>query len=88
MDEGVHLLNFFFLDELSRVEILDLSSNLRIIAGRIESRDSADPRLSGAQRFPGLLHPDSKRSYQSETGHHHTSGRSIVHTYGSVMPSL
>jgi len=79
VDEGVHLLDFFFLDELGRIEVFDFSRNLRIVTGRIESRDAADTRLPGAQRLPSLVYSGAQRSHQSKAGYHDTSDGSILH---------
>ena len=80
VDEGVHLLDFFFLDELRRIEILHLGGNLRIVSARIESRDSADAGLAGAKGLPRLVYAGTKRCHQAKTGHYHTSDGAIVHT--------
>ena len=41
LDEDVHLLDVFLLDELQRVEALDLRRDLRREAGDVEPRDAA-----------------------------------------------
>ena len=52
LDEDVHLLDVFLLDELQRVEALDLRRDLRREAGDVELGDRADAALPGQQRRP------------------------------------
>ena len=47
VDEAAHLLDFFFLDELKRVEVMDLGGDLTGKGGRVESGNAADTALAG-----------------------------------------
>ena len=46
MDETSHLFQFFFLDELQRVEVLDLGRDLASKIAGIELRDACNPALA------------------------------------------
>ena len=55
VDERVHLLDLFGVDEVGGVEVLDLGGDPAVEEGRIESRDAADARLPSDEGGPGLL---------------------------------
>ena len=55
MDEAAHLLQFFFLDELQRVEILDFSRDLAGELGCIKLRDACHAALACEQVAPDLF---------------------------------
>ena len=55
MDEAAHLLQFFFLDELQRVEILDFSRDLAGELGCIKLRDACPAALACEQVASDLL---------------------------------
>src|SRR5581483_4367095 len=53
--EASHLLQFFFLDKIEGVEILDLGGNLAGKLGGIELGDAGSTALPSQQIAPGLL---------------------------------
>ena len=52
LDEDVHLLDVFLLDELQRVEALDFARDARRELRRVELGDRSDAALPGAERRP------------------------------------
>ena len=86
VDEGIHLFDFFFLDELGRIEIFHFARNLGVIVGRIEFRDSADAGLAGADGLPRFFDACPERSDQPQTGHHNASGGTITHHALGLRP--
>ena len=54
VDEGVHLLDFFLLHELRRVEVSDFPRDAGRVPGCFESRDSSHSGSSGEQTLPGF----------------------------------
>ena len=52
LDEDVHLLDVFLLDELQRVEAPDLARDLGRELRRVELRDGLDAAPAGQQRRP------------------------------------
>ena len=52
MDERVHLLDFFFLDELQRIEVFDLARDANRKGGNVKAGDRADPAATRAA-IPG-----------------------------------
>src|SRR6476660_7145311 len=79
VDEGIHLLNVFLLDELGRIEIFDLTGNLGIIPGRIELRDPTDPRLTGTDRLPCLVDACPERGHETQASDDTASLCTITH---------
>ena len=73
VDEQVHLLDFFFLDERGGIKVRDFSGDLAGIVGGVESSDPGNAGFAGAERFPGLLQAGAERRDQSHPGHHHPS---------------
>ena len=69
LDEDVHLLDVFLLDELQRIEVLHLAREPRRERRRVEAGDRAD-----AARCPRRAHPsspgaDADRRHQADAGH-------------------
>ena len=65
LNEDVHLLDVFLLDEVQRVESLDLRGNLRRVPGDVELGDTRDPRCPGQQlpaRSPPVPMPSDDTS--------------------------
>ena len=69
LDEDVHLLDVFLVDELQRVEALDLAGDPRGELRRVEVRDRADPAAAGAERLPVRLGPDAERRHEADARH-------------------
>src|SRR5215471_6458027 len=61
VDEAAHFLGIFFLDELQRVEVLNLGGDLAGMIGGVELRNLRDATLPCQQVFPdffgGVAHP-------------------------------
>ncbi len=70
LDEDVHLLDVFFLDERQGIEILDLAGDASgKLAGKlmqIELGDGPHAALAGEERVPVVLRPDAKRRHQAD----------------------
>ena len=60
MDEAPNLLEFFFLDELQRIEILDFSRDGARDPGGVEQGDALHAVLSGKDVLPCLFSADAK----------------------------
>src|ERR1017187_2627448 len=60
MNEASHFLDFFFFDEVQRVEVLDLGGNLAGKSSRVETGDAPDAALACKQGLPhhvsGIAH--------------------------------
>ncbi len=69
LDEDVHLLDVFLVDELQRVEALDLARDPRGELRGVELRDRSDPALAGAERLPVRLGPDAERRHEADARH-------------------
>jgi hypothetical protein len=59
LNEDIHLLQFFLLDELQGIEPLHLARKLRGKARRVEAGDGADAAFPGTQRIPVGCGPDA-----------------------------
>src|SRR5687767_8736725 len=68
LNEDVHFLDVFLLDELQRVEILDLRGDLRRVPGDIEPRDAGDTAPARQQRRPVGRRADAERRHQPDAG--------------------
>src|SRR5579864_7396436 len=55
VDEAPHLLDFFFLDEVQWIEILDLGCDLAGKIAGVKAGDPADAALSSQQGFPHIF---------------------------------
>jgi len=55
LDEDIHFFDFFPLDVIFRIEILDLACHLHGAFRRIEGPDPIDPRGAFANGLPGFL---------------------------------
>src|SRR5690606_6708403 len=69
LDEDVHLLDIFLLDELQRVEVPHLSRNLRREVRDIEARDAPDPAAPREERAPVRAGADAHGGHQPDPGH-------------------
>ena len=52
VDEAAHFLDFFFLDEIQRIEVADFGGDLAGKGGSIERGDAADAALARRQSLP------------------------------------
>ncbi len=52
MDERVHLLDFFFLDKLQRIEVLHFAGDAHGESGDVEAGNRADATATGEQVRP------------------------------------
>src|SRR5579862_939048 len=66
VNEPRHLLDFFFLDVLQRVETFDFGRNLAGEAAHIETCDALHPRLTGKQGLPHVLRGITHSANQSK----------------------
>ena len=73
LDKAAHLLDFFALDVVFGVEILDFAGNSAAEARGIKKRDRPDPRLTLEQSLPRSFRSDPHGAYQTNPGHHHTT---------------
>ena len=71
LDEEVHLLDFFFFDEVGRGEVADLASNSRRKVRHVETGQRPDARPPCTQRLPVLFHPGAQRRHRPEPGNHY-----------------
>ena len=69
LDEDVHLLDVFLVDECQRIEALDLAGDPRGELRRIEVRDRSDAALPGAERLPVRLGADAERRHEADARH-------------------
>ena len=60
LDEDVHLLDVFLVDELQRIEVLDLARDARGELRGVEVRDRTDAGTPGQQRVPVCLGADAE----------------------------
>ena len=68
LDEDVHLLDVFLVDELQRVEAPDLRRDLRGEPAGVELRDPRDAARPGQQRAPVRAGADAERRHQADAG--------------------
>ncbi len=65
LDEAAHFFQFFFLNPLEGIEVLDLSGDLAIEVRGIEMRNRPDAALPGDEVLPAFLRADAQRADQS-----------------------
>ena len=68
LDEDVHLLDVLLVDELQRIELLDLARDPRRELRGVEVRDRTDAAAPGAEGVPVRLGADAEGRYKSNTG--------------------
>ena len=73
VDEGVHLLDVFFVEPAERIEVFDLSGNLGGKLRGVETGDPGDTAASFAKAFPGFFGSRSQRRYQTDASDHDSS---------------
>src|SRR5436309_306801 len=76
LDEDVHLLDVFLIDELERVEALHLAGDPRREVRRVEPRDRPDAALAREKGVPVWLRPDGERGHQPDARHHYSPAQS------------
>ena len=73
LDEDIHFLDFFALDEILWVEVLDLTSDLHRGIRGIEGGDPINSRSTFADPFPGLLSAGAEWCNEPQAGDNHSS---------------
>ena len=76
LDEDVHLLDVFLVDELQRIERLDLARDTRRVLRRVETGNGSNPASPCAERVPVRLCSDGERGHQPDARHHHSPAQS------------
>ena len=64
LDEPAHLLDFFFLDVIRRVEVLHLAGDSASEVGGVEGGDGGDPARALLDGLPDCFRADTNRSQQ------------------------
>ena len=67
LDEAPHLLDFFFFDVISGVEVLHFAGDLTVESGRIESRDPANAAGTVSNRLPDLFGSNPHGTQKADT---------------------
>src|ERR1017187_1742330 len=75
VNEAAHLLEFFFLDEIERIEVFDLSSDLTGELSRIELRNPGYATLSGKQALPNFFRGIAYSTNQPDPSDHDPSSQ-------------
>ena len=78
LDKSPHLLDFFFLDELARIENLNLAGNLRIKRSRVERRNAGNAVLTLEQRLPCSFRGVADRGQQTDAGNYNSAGNNCL----------
>src|ERR1051325_6693441 len=86
VDEGAHLAGLLLLDELERVEALDLGADLDGELLGVELLDVADAALTRHQRRPGLPHGVPAGRDQTQARYHYATFQSFCSSEG-VRPA-
>ena len=73
VNEAAHLLYFFFLDEIQRVEIFDFGRDLAGVLGGVKLSDPADAAFARQQVPPDLISFVADRADQADPGHDNSS---------------
>ena len=68
MDEASHLLQFFFLDVVQRVEVPDLGGDLAGEVGGVETGDASDAALAGEHALPHFVGGIAHAADEAEAG--------------------
>ncbi len=74
LNEAAHLLDFFFLDEFRGIEVLDLTRNLAIEQGGIESFNAGNAAADFKQRLPGLFRGVADRGQKTYARNYDSAG--------------
>ena len=73
LDKPPHLLDFFLLDILARIEILDLSRNPAGEGRRVKRCNPRDAALGSKDGSPRQFGSNPERRHQSDAGHYDSS---------------
>src|SRR5215469_11815031 len=73
VNKAPHLAGLFFLDELERVEVLDLGGEPDRVAGQVERLDLGHAALAGEQAGPDLGRSVSHATDQSKARYNNTT---------------
>src|ERR1017187_6348560 len=73
LDEAPHLLDFFFLDVIARIETFDFAGDSAGKSRRVKRRDPRDAALGSKNRTPGQFRSNPQRRQQSDAGHYDSS---------------
>jgi hypothetical protein len=84
LDEDVHLLDVFLVDELQRIEGLDLTGDARRVLRRVEPGNRSNPAPACAECIPVRLCSDGERGHKSNARHHHSPAQSASVDYWRV----
>jgi len=71
VNEAAHLLHFFFLDELERIEVADLGCDLAGEGGGVETGNAIDAAFAGDESLPHRLGGIAHRADQADAGNDH-----------------
>src|ERR1022692_4712959 len=70
MDEASHLLDFFFLDEVEGIEVLDLGGDLAGEGGGVELGDAGHAAFAGEHGLPHLSGGVAHAADQADAGNY------------------
>ena len=73
LDKAAHLLDFFFLDVIRRVETLHLTGNSAIEIGGIKGRNGCDTIRTFLDGLPDGFRADAYRGHKTDTGNNNSS---------------
>ena len=76
--EQVVAADFLLVQELGRVEALDLAGELHGALGRVEARDRARPRSAGDEALPGALDARPQRGHGPQTRDRHAASHPVI----------
>src|SRR5262249_24275366 len=80
MDKDIHLLYFFFLNELERIEVLDFAGNADWEAGNVESGYGAERAAASQEIGPHFFFSVAGAADKADPGYNHTAiqGRTSI----------
>ena len=78
LDKEVHLLDLFFVDELFRIEVLDLTGNFYRKISCIKTGDMSDAGFAGDSILPVLAVTDSQRRNGADPGNYDSSHNTLL----------
>src|SRR5947209_11995682 len=81
MNEAAHLLNFFFLDEIQRIEVFDFSGDGAGEAVRVEAGDRSNATLAGEKIRPGLRTGVAHRANQPQPRNDNPTAQWLLATF-------
>src|SRR5262249_37310777 len=73
VDEGVHLLDVFFVEPAERIEVFNFAGDLGGKLSGIEAGDLGNTAACFAEAIPGIFSPRPQRRYQPDAGDHNSS---------------